>query len=155
MENKGKIIGVGIVIVVIIWCLLIPKVNDITKLELLIATQDVLKWDLNELTNYDVSDEQRQKKIEDFNTAQKNVEDLKRTTSGRGNKAAINYTQNMLELQKDVIGDYEIYTKVKNSKVHPLIITYFLKTQVEMADKTVPALEFDSLLLWVYNEVIL
>ncbi len=152
MENKGKLIGVGIVAIIIIWCLLTPKVNDMTQMELMSITNNLIQTDVTHLCD-DVYKEQVQKGAGEYDKAIGKVQALKKDASGRGNKAAINYTKNMLELYKKIVGDADTYKKIKNGRIHSIIVEYFWNVNNEISDKPVSGLEFDSMLLWLYNNI--
>lgn len=154
MENKGKLIGVGIIVIIIIWSLLIPKVNDMTQMELMSITNNLIQTDVTHLSD-DAYNKQVQKGVGEYDKAIGKVQTLKKETSGRGNKAAINYTKNMLELYKKIVGDVDTYKKIKNGKIHPIIAEYFWNVNNEISDKPVSGLEFDSMLVWLYNHILL
>lgn len=154
MENKGKIIGVGVVVILFLWCFFMPRVDNMTQLELTSITKNLIQTDIAHLSE-DKYEEQRKNGTEAYDTAIREVQKLKKDTSGRGNKSAINYTKNMLELNKGIVADYATYKKIKNSKIHSIIVEYFWTVSNEIQDKPVSGVEFDSMLLWLYNHILL
>lgn len=141
---KGNIIFWGLVAICLIWSVLLPRADNETNIKLAATTSELTqKIDNRTATEHD------------FTETLHNIKDLKKASSGRGNKAVIDYSYRFIELTQKTLFEEGVSAKIHDNKFLKIAGDYFSETFEEMEQKKVMGLEFDNLLLWIYTHVLL